>query len=93
MDVFTIELERGDTIVLCTDGAEDVIGDPALMRVAASLSPRVLASRIVSLANRRRPEQDATAVVVRVRGASQPGWLELSLPPRGTAFGHTLERA
>lgn len=90
-DVFTVELEPGDTVVLCTDGAEDVVQDDAIARVAGDLSPRVLASRIVSAAQRARPGQDATAVVVRVRGDREPGWLELSNLPRGTRFGHTLQ--
>jgi hypothetical protein len=39
------------------------------------LSPAVLASRIVSTANRRTPGDDATAVVVRVHGEHDRGWL------------------
>jgi serine/threonine protein phosphatase PrpC len=92
-DVFAIELRPRDTIVLCTDGAEQVVEDPAITRVARDLSPRLLASRIVSAARHRGPNVDATAVVVRVRGENEPGWLELSELPQGTAFGHTLERA
>jgi protein phosphatase len=90
-DVFTLSLRPGDTIVLCTDGAEQVVVDDTIARVAGELAPPVLASRIVSLAHRRAPEQDATAVVVRVRGDREPGWLELSVPHRETAFGHTLQ--
>lgn len=92
-DVFTVDLSSGDTVVLCTDGAEDVVQDEAIARVAGDLAPRLLASRIVSAAHRKSPTLDATAVVVRVRGKSERGWLELSTPPRGTAFGHTLELA
>jgi protein phosphatase len=90
-DVFAVDLEPGDTIVLCTDGAEEVVGDVAIVRAAADFRPRILASRIVSEAHRRRPNEDATAVVVRVRSELEPGWLELSLPSRGTTFGHTLQ--
>lgn len=92
-DVFSIVLEPGDTVVLCTDGAEAVMLDEGIVRGAGQLSPRTLASLIVSKAHRREPSQDATAVVVRVRRADEAGWLELSLPPRGTAFGHTLDMA
>jgi serine/threonine protein phosphatase PrpC len=92
-DVFGVELRPGDTIVLCTDGAEEVIEDPAIVRVAGELSPRLLASRIVSTAHRRNPGGDATVVVVRIPADREPGWLELSFPPRKTAFGHTLELA
>jgi len=88
--VFGVEFEPGDTIILCTDGAEAIIEDSDLSRVAGSLSPVVLVSRIVSDANRRDPSRDATAVAVRVRGDRGPGWVELSGAPRRTRFGHTL---
>jgi serine/threonine protein phosphatase PrpC len=90
MDVFAIDLTPGDILVLCTDGAEEVVQDAAIARVAGDLSPRVLASRIVSAAHRRAPDQDATVVVVRVRGDAEPGWLELSGTPHRTSFGHTI---
>ncbi|NNL86759.1 MAG: SpoIIE family protein phosphatase [Myxococcales bacterium] len=93
LDVFSVRFRPGDTIILCSDGAEDSVRDDAIVRVAGDLSPRVLASRIVSAANRRDSGVDATVVVVRVRGDLEPGWLELSMPPVGTAFGHTLEYA
>ena len=92
-DVFALELEPDDTIILCTDGAEHVMQDPAIVRSASEYTPRILASRIVSAAHRHRPDQDATAVVVRVRGDLDPGWLELSSEPHGTAFGRAIERA
>jgi protein phosphatase len=90
-DVFAVALQAGDTLVLCTDGAEEVVHTPEIVRVAGTLSPRILASRIVAAAHRRAPDQDATAVVVRVRREQEAGWLELSSPARGTAFGHTLQ--
>jgi protein phosphatase len=89
--VFAFPLEPRDTIVLCTDGAEAAVLDEAIARSAASLSPQLLASRIVSEAHRRNTSDDATAVVIRVRGEGEAGWLALSGEPRGTAFGHTLE--
>lgn len=92
-DVFVVDLLPGDTVVLCTDGAEEIVEEPAIVRAAGKLSPRLLASRIVSESHRRNPDSDATAVVVRVRPRQERGWLELSAPPRGTTFGHTLELA
>jgi serine/threonine protein phosphatase PrpC len=92
-DVFALDLLAGDTVVLCTDGAEVVVEEAAIVRAAGHLSPRLLASRIVSEAHRRDPSHDATAVAVRVRRSQEPGWLELSAPPTGTTFGHTLERS
>jgi len=89
--VFTFALEPRDTIVLCSDGAEEAVLDESIVRAAASLSPQMLASRIVSEAHRSNTAHDATAVVIRVRSEGEPGWLALSSEPVGTAFGHTLE--
>lgn len=91
-DVFSVELRGGDTVVLCTDGAEKVVEDDTISQVAAGLSPRLLSSRIVSAARRRDPCMDATAVVVRVCAEREAGWFELSELPQPTAFGHTLRR-
>ena len=90
---FSIPLRPGDTLLLCTDGAESVVEDPSLARAAEDLSPRILASRIVSAAHRRDSSQDATVVAIRVRGDVEPGWLWLSEPQRSTRFGHTVGAA
>jgi osmotically-inducible protein OsmY/serine/threonine protein phosphatase PrpC len=90
IDTFAIHLEPRDTLILCTDGAEEVVEDPSILRAAVEASPPVLASRIVSAAHRRDSSRDATAVVVRVRGDAEPGWLDLSVPPRESSFGYVV---
>lgn len=89
VDAFAIDLEPMDTLVLCTDGAEQVVPDPTIVRAAGDLAPAVLASRIVSAANRRNPEADATVVVVRVRSSADTSWLDISLPSGGDRVAHT----
>ncbi len=89
-DVFTVDLSEGDVVVLCSDGAQDVVEDATLWRNAGRLPPRILASRIVSAANRQAPHDDATAVVLRVGGLGRPDWLEASRSPRATTFGYAL---
>jgi serine/threonine protein phosphatase PrpC len=89
-DVFALEFLPGDTIVLCTDGAVDVLHDLPIPQWAAKLTPPMLASRIVSEAHRISSSTDATVVVVHVRGSGKPAWLELSQSPLGKAFGHTI---
>jgi len=91
-EAFALDLKPGDTFVLCTDGAERFLHDRDIVRVVGDLTPRLIASRIVSAAHRRDRALDATAVVVRVRSERERGWLELSSLPEGTAFGHTLTR-
>jgi protein phosphatase len=90
-DVFSTEFEPGDTVILCSDGATGAVQDPALIRMAGELSPRLLASRIVAEAHRRTPEHDSTAVIVRIRHARDAGWLELSRRPHPTRFGHVID--
>lgn len=90
-DVFDLALQPNDTVVLCTDGAVEVVEEPIITRAAGRVPPRVLASRIASEARRFAPELDSTAVVVRVLSERAPGWLELSRAPRETRFGHFLE--
>jgi serine/threonine protein phosphatase PrpC len=93
VETFVLAFEPGDTIVLCTDGAEATLEDRGLIRGAGDESPRLLASRIVSLAHRRDDSHDATAVVIRVRDARDSAWLELSRPPRDVSFGHAMSYA
>ncbi len=90
VDTFAIDLRAGDTYILCTDGVEAVLDEDQLSRAALELPPHILASRIVTAAQRRDPESDATAVVVRVRHEHEPAWLALSASPRETSFGHVL---
>jgi protein phosphatase len=92
-EVFSLPLQAGDLVVLCTDGAEAVVTDAGLLRAATTVGPRVLASRIVSAAHERNPDQDATAVVVRVRGDRDRSGLESSRPTLETAYGRTASWA
>lgn len=91
IDAFSVTLKPGDTYVLCTDGAEHVIERaPEALRCADEFSPRSLASRLVSAAHLENPDQDATVVVVRVRGEFGKALLWLSDVPRSTSFGHAV---
>ncbi|MBW2500180.1 MAG: serine/threonine-protein phosphatase [Deltaproteobacteria bacterium] len=90
IEVFPVQLSPGDTIVLCTDGAEKELEDSDQIQAAHSLPPRILASRLVAAAHRREPHNDATVVVVRIREPFERAHMELSHPPRRTAFGHVL---
>jgi len=90
VDTFAVDLEPDDLYVLCTDGALAALSDRGIARYAAEVSPRVLASRIVSLAHRRTPRTDATAVVVHVRGPRGSSSVGLSLRPLRASFGHAL---
>ncbi len=91
--VFEVALRPNDTVVLCTDGAVEVVEEPIITRAAGRVPPRALASRIASEARLYAPELGTDAVVVRLLSDRTPGWLELSRAPRETRFGHFLELA
>ena len=93
IDTFSIDLRFGDIFLLCTDGAEDVVEDPEVLHNASEISPRALASRIVTAAHKLHPECDATVVVVRVREDDEPAWLWLSKRPESFDYGHAVAYA
>jgi len=88
---FSMKLWEGDTFLLCTDGAEDVIEDSGIVDDVSDLMPRDIAQRIVATARRVDPDRDATVVVVRVRGDQDDGWLLVSAPVRPWAYGATAD--
>jgi serine/threonine protein phosphatase PrpC len=90
IDTFLLTLQPGDTYVLCTDGAEEVVEDPHVLGPVSETSPRMLAYRIVTAAHKHNPDVDATVVVVRVRDDFEPNRLWLSKVPKKFKLGHAL---
>ena len=74
IESFSIETRRGDTFVLCTDGAESEVANPDLVESMEEYSPRLIASRIVAAAHRHDPTVDATVVVVRIHQDADFAW-------------------
>lgn len=93
IDCFSLELRGGDTFLLCTDGAEDVIEDPHVLDPDTAAAPWTLANRIVAAARRNDPSRDATVVVVRVRDEDEDGWLLHSEPVMPWEYGHAVMTA
>ena len=82
IESFSVETAPGDTFLLCTDGAEREVANPDLVDGLEGYSPPLIASRIVSAANRRDPTVDATVVVVRVRDEGPFAWAAAPVPSR-----------
>lgn len=87
---FTLRLEVGDSLILCTDGAENVVEAAHEHGIDFGGGPGSVAGRLVEVASRIYPERDATAVVVRVLGEEARGWLWLSHEARNWKYGHLL---
>jgi protein phosphatase len=66
-EVYRGQLERGDTLLLCTDGITKHLTDEAISRELAvhTANAETVARALVELANARGGEDNATAVVAR----------------------------
>lgn len=67
-DIFTHDLQEGDTVVLCSDGLSGHLEPPEILAVAGSYSPSVAALTLIDAANARGGRDNITAVVLSVRG-------------------------
>ena len=95
IESFSLPTDRGDTFILCTDGAEAEVSNPDLVDSADDYSPRLIASRIVAAAHRHDPSVDATVVVVRIHQDVDFGWArEIDpSPPETLTRARTLRRS
>lgn len=91
LECFSIRLEAEDTLVLCTDGAEEVVERSGDHGISFRDAPAKVAHQIVDAASQRHPDRDATVVVVRVLPEEAAGWLLLSHQVRALSFGHTFQ--
>ncbi|MFO0551808.1 MAG: PP2C family serine/threonine-protein phosphatase [Polyangiaceae bacterium] len=82
VDVFAVDLRKGDTIVLATDGAWDPIDDEASLAALLRGSPRAVAEQLLRHSLSRGGRDNATVVAVRV---------EDRLVARGEVGGHASD--
>ncbi len=90
IETFSLATRPGDTFVLCTDGAEMEVGNADLLEAIEDYSPRLIASRLVASAHRHHPEEDATAVVVRIRDDREFARVVAAGPPALDGYGRGL---
>jgi HD-GYP domain-containing protein (c-di-GMP phosphodiesterase class II)/serine/threonine protein phosphatase PrpC len=64
-----IELEIGDTLVLCSDGLSSVVETEEIFSLTAAESPDVACDRLVELARERGGPDNITVQVARVEGS------------------------
>ena len=76
VDLRKLDLERGDRLLICSDGLTSMIDPPVISEVLASdKNPQSAAERLVELANEAGGEDNVTVVVIDVGGA------EAAAPP------------
>jgi protein phosphatase len=66
-----VELEKGDVLLLCTDGLTKHVGDEAIAKTltgritAPQVNARTLAQKLVEMANEKGGTDNITAVIAR----------------------------
>ncbi len=67
VDTFTIQLRRGDRLVLCSDGLWEMVLDPEIQRIVErSRSPQQACDALVEAANRAGGEDNIAVIVVEM---------------------------
>jgi len=64
----SIELERGDTFLICSDGLTAYLSDMDLSVVLATHGPEEACKKLVKMANEQGGRDNITAQIVTVRG-------------------------
>lgn len=67
IDIFTERLEKGDFLVLCTDGLSGLISDEDLRRIVSQFVPQESVYHLVERANENGGPDNITAIVVQVQ--------------------------
>ncbi|MBA2393917.1 MAG: Stp1/IreP family PP2C-type Ser/Thr phosphatase [Ktedonobacteraceae bacterium] len=71
VDVFTEQLEEGDSLILCTDGLSGLVGDEELRVIVDQFVPQESVYHLVERANENGGPDNITAIVIRVQ---EVGW-------------------
>jgi serine/threonine protein phosphatase PrpC len=71
VDVFTEQLEEGDSLILCTDGLSGLVGDDELRVIVDQFVPQESVYHLVERANENGGPDNITAIVIRVQ---EVGW-------------------
>jgi serine/threonine protein phosphatase PrpC len=71
VDVFTEQLEEGDSLILCTDGLSGLVGDEELRVIVNQFVPQESVYHLVERANENGGPDNITAIVIRVQ---EVGW-------------------
>ncbi len=68
VDVVGLEVENGDTFVLCCDGLTNLVSDQEILEIASRSNLSHAPEKLVELANDRGGDDNITVIVVKVGG-------------------------
>ncbi len=71
VDVFTEQLEEGDSFILCTDGLSGLVGDDDLRAIVDQYVPQESVYHLVERANENGGPDNITAIVIHIQ---EVGW-------------------
>ena len=66
VDAFSFPIERGDHILLCTDGLTGHVDDHEILEIVQSYPRRIVPSKLIELANARGGEDNSTVILTTV---------------------------
>lgn len=72
VDVFSEQMEDGDTLVLCTDGLSGLISDEELTKIVNAFLPQESVYHLVERANENGGPDNITAIVVHINEVGEP---------------------
>lgn len=66
-DIFTLPLEQGDCVLLCSDGLSNLVTDPELLfEIAHSADKSACCDRLINMAKDRGAPDNVTAVLISI---------------------------
>jgi len=99
IDLFAVRVKRGDTLLICSDGLSNMVGDTEIARVLGLRNLQGAARRLVGRALDEGGLDNITAVLVRIihmppRAVIQEGAQQVTVPSGGLKglFGVLLRR-
>lgn len=91
-DLFAFRLKRGDTILICSDGLSNMVGDPEIGQTLRLDQLPAATHRLISRALAEGGSDNITAVVIRITGTPPKSHLEqdineVAIPSPGLLYG------
>jgi len=83
VDIYQEKVEKGDVLVLCSDGLSGCVSDEEILELAGAWSPSVAAMKLVDRANELGGGDNITVVVVAIRDIRKVGRRLKGLLARG----------
>ena len=75
VDVLVLQVQKGDTILLCSDGLHGLVADEEISRVLQEQTPQQAAKTLVDKANEQGGSDNVTVVVARLGNVAEGGAL------------------